>query len=660
MATSEAPVELDDPGRTHSVTSLFSELDVVELVGDAEVSALVTDSRLATPGSMFLAMPGIHVDGHDYVMDAVRRGATSLVVERRMDVAVAQVVVPSVAAAAGLLAAAYHHHPSREMDLVGVTGTNGKTTTCQILKACLGVGGEPVGQVGTTGVFCGEDVLADANLSTPEALDIHEHFAEFRRRGVRRAAMEVTSHGLHQHRVEGVRFDVGVFLNLTPEHLDYHQSMDRYFEAKALLFDPSRCERAIVCIDDEWGRRLASTCAVPTVTFGTSSEADVRVVTTSHGLAGITVTLSGREEAEISSPLIGSVNGANVAAAYLAALALGVDRAEAARAIAFAEAPPGRFEIVSRDEPFLVVADYAHTPDALSRLIDAAREVTTGRVHVLFGARGGRYVEKRPMMTAAAMEADRIWLTSDSPGDEDPHAIIDHLVVGVTPGRDADVSIEIDRATAIRRAVATLEPGDTLLMTGRGPESHQRIGERVRALDDRVEARLGLDAQWSASTWAPRVGVVVVARDAENELAGTLGSIFRQTLAVHEVVVVDDGSTDATIDVAREFGRLVRVVHQPRLGHLAAANLGAASTRSPWIAFIRVGENWPIDRLASMLATSRATGVHASIAGREGDEGSTEWASLLVRRDVFGKLGGFNVSGDFWELWERIRNHSAT
>ncbi len=642
------------------LSSLLHDLVVIERIGDATVTSVVSDSRLAIPGSLFLAMPGLHVDGHDFILDAVARGASAVVVERRVDVAVAQVVVPSVAAAAGPLAAAFYGLPSHELDLVGVTGTNGKTTTCQLLRACLGVDGRPVGQVGTTGVFCGSDTLADASLSTPAAIDLQRYFTEFRRRGTRRVAMEVTSHGLHQHRVDGVHFRVGIFLNLTPEHLDYHGTMDRYFDAKATLFDTTRCEAAIVCVDDEWGRRLAQRSPLPVTTFGTTTDADVVVETRSRGLSGITVRLRGLAEAEIRSPLVGVVNGSNVAAAFLAARALGVDADDIVAAIEAAEAPPGRFEVVSRDEPYLVVADYAHTPDALARLIEAAREVTRGRVHVLFGARGGRYVDKRPLMTREAMSADSVWLTSDSPGDEDPHGIVDHLVRGVAPGRDDDVTIEIDRATAIRRAVQSLEPGDTLLMTGRGPETRQRFADRFVTLDDRVEARLALDARRPAGAPAPEIAVVVAAHDAAHDLADTLRAVLSQTTPVDEVVVVDDGSDDDTLAVAQRFGARVRVVHQPRLGSLAAANLGAATTRARWVAFAVAGEMWFPRRLEWQLDACTRSGAQVCVGvptpGTASVQPSTErvaWSSLLIRRDAFGRIGGFDVDRDARDFWDR-------
>lgn len=632
------------------LSTLARNIDDAQLIGDAVIQGVSSDSRTVERGDLFLAFAGDHHDGHRFAREALRRGAVALVVERVLDLDLPQLVVPSVAAAAGPLAAACYRHPSSSMEIVGVTGTNGKTTTSQLLRACLSTDDLPAAQIGTTGIYFGDDLVIESQLSTPQASDLQRLFAELRDRGAKRVSMEVTSHGLHRHRVDGTHFRVGIFLNLTPEHLDYHGTMEAYFDAKRRMFEPELCDEAIVCVDDEWGRRLASKSEIPVTTFGHGDDADVRIDVESLGLDGLRVRLIGSDlDVEIRSSLIGRVNSTNLAAAYLAARALGVDSDVVVRALSECAPPPGRFEILTADQGYLAVADYAHTPDALRELIATAREVAPGRVSLVLGARGQRYVEKRPQMARCATGADHVWFTTDSPGDEDPDAIIRSLLAGVDDVDRKRVSVEPDRAVAIRAAVRELRDGDILLMTGRGPESTQRFGERHVVLDDRVVAKLELDARRDYDTAVPlhqTVAVVVPTWNQGGVLAASIQSVLAQTTPVREIVVVDDGSDDETLDVVRSFGAQVRLERHTRLGRAALLNYGAARSASTWITFLDPGDQWHSRKVELQLAALRRDDAVMCTSNCAFGIEDVELSDVMLRRDVFGRTGGFGTGAE--------------
>jgi UDP-N-acetylmuramoyl-L-alanyl-D-glutamate--2,6-diaminopimelate ligase len=659
-----------EPDGATDHTLLFSQLaehfERAQLIGDALIHGVSSDSRTVQRGDLFLAFPGEHHDGHRFAREALRRGAVALVVERVLDIDLPQLVVNSVMEVAGPLASAFYGYPSDVLEIVGVTGTNGKTTTSQLLRACLGTAQQVAAQIGTTGVYFGDDLVVESQLSTPQAPDLQRLFSQLKDRGARRISMEVTSHGLHAHRVDGTHFRVGIFLNLTPEHLDYHGTMEEYFDAKSRMFEVGRCDEAIICVDDEWGRRLASRCQVPVTTFGHGADADVRVEVDALGLAGLRVRVIGPDfSVEIRSALIGRVNSTNIAAAFLAARSLGINADYARRALSECAPPPGRFEILTDDQPFLAVADYAHTPDALRELIATAREVAPGRVLLVFGARGQRYVEKRPQMARCAAGADHVWITTDSPGDEDPAQIIEALLSGIEASARGRVSVEPDRAAAIRAAVNNLGDGDILLMTGRGPESTQRFGERHVVLDDRVVARLELDARRDFGEMLPfgnSVAVVVPTWNVGTTLAAAISSVLDQSSPVDEIVVVDDGSDDDTLDVARSFGDRVRLERHTSLGRHALLNYGAAHSSSTWITFLDPADEWHPRKIELQLAALRKGGAAVCAADcsseadvviavtpprREFGAGEVdsmeliEMSSVMIRRDVFGLTGGF-------------------
>ena len=590
-----------------------------QLLGDAVVQGLCLHGGRVDPGDLFVAIRGQRVDGHDHAAEALRRGAAALVVDHVLPLSVPQLVVSSTRAAVGPLAAAFYGDPASKLSVVGVTGTNGKTTTCELVRACLDTTGAPGGQISSTGLHLGPTFRPPSELTTPEAPDLQASLAALVEAGSEGVSVEVSSHSLEFHRVDGIGFDVGVFLGLTPEHLDYHRTMEAYFAAKARLFSPQRCRRAIICTDDEWGRRLASSCPVPATTYGRGPGSDVVYRVESHGLKGVTVILEDRSgTTTIRSRLIGTVNAPNIVGAYLAARAVGVPGPRAQAAIAACGAPPGRFEIVTTDEPFHVVVDYAHTPDALGAIIATARQLAAGRVHLVLGARGERYVQKRADMGRIAARADRVMFATDSPGDEEPRRILEELLAGVPAERRHMASIELDRKTAIRCAVESLEDGDILLLTGRGHEVTQRFADRRVPLDDRVVARFALGARRAAETAQlarpnrrdASVSVVIPVHNAEGTLERALSSVFAQTVPPEEVIVVDDGSTDGSVEVARGFGPTVSIVQQGHLGPSAARNAGMALSRTQWVALLDPDDEWSRFKLERQL---RAVGSDDSI-----------------------------------------------
>ena len=443
---------------------------LVAVDGDTtvDISSITSDSRRTAPAALFACVPGRVTDGHDHARVAVAAGAVGLLCERPLDLDVAQVIVTSVRAALGLVAAALYGWPSEDLVVVGVTGTNGKTTTATLLASVLGAHGWEAASLGT---------LTQAR-TTPEAPELQERLARFRRDGVRALAMEVSSHALDQHRVDGIRFAAGVFTNLTQDHLDYHLSMENYFAAKARLFEPGRCGVAVVNRDDPYGRRLISTLETsgpPVVTFGAADAEDLRVEVT-----GSRFCWRGQE---VHLALGGRFNVANALAAATAAEALGVATDDIAAGLAAVPAVRGRFERVDAGQDFTVVVDFAHTPDGLRHALGAARELTTGRLVVVFGAGGDRDHAKRPAMGRVAAElADLAVVTSDNPRGEDPGAIIAEVVAGAAqPER---VRVIPDRAEAIEVAVWVAGPGDVVVVAGKGHESGQEIRGQVRPFDD--------------------------------------------------------------------------------------------------------------------------------------------------------------------------------
>ncbi|MFN2557752.1 MAG: UDP-N-acetylmuramoyl-L-alanyl-D-glutamate--2,6-diaminopimelate ligase [Nitriliruptorales bacterium] len=469
--------------------------------GDAELVDATHDSRQVRSGWLFCATSGANRDGHDFAGSAVEAGAAALLVERWLDLDIPQARVPSVRQAMGPVAAAIHGHPSDRLQVVGVTGTNGKTTTTLLLEAAFGAAGLGTGVIGTIETRI-HGAAHPGGRTTPEATDLQRLLATMESRGVDAVAMEVSSHGLHQHRVDGTNYRVAVFTNLSQDHLDYHGTLEVYYETKARLFRPEFAQQGVVCVDDEWGRRLAREATVQLTTFGTSPEAEVRVLDVVAGLHGTQCRVVGPgTNVLLHTPLLGAHNALNVAAAYLAAIGVGVPSNAAVAGIAACEGVRGRLEPVGSLQPFAVLVDYAHTPDALARAVAACRGLAQpgGRVHVVVGCGGERDRSKRTPMGRIAAEADRAVLTSDNPRSEDPHAILAEVSAGAMSVDGSEVLVEPDRRRAIAAAIAGASPGDVVLVAGKGHETTQELADRVVPFDDRaVAAEVLAELGWEA------------------------------------------------------------------------------------------------------------------------------------------------------------------
>jgi UDP-N-acetylmuramoyl-L-alanyl-D-glutamate--2,6-diaminopimelate ligase len=469
---------------------------------DVEIAALAYDNRRVVPGALFFCVPGFTRDGHDFAPDAVARGAAALVVTRPLGLGVPEVVVDDVRAAMARAAARFHGDPTARLPVVGITGTNGKTTTAFLLRSLLEAAGRPCGLLGTVkSVVAGEERAVVR--TTPEAIDLQAIFAEMRAGGDAACAMEVSSHALELRRTEGIHFAVAVFTNLTQDHLDFHPDMEAYFRAKRLLFEAAAGTR-IANADDPFGRRLADEFP-GTVTFGTGAGADYRAVDVRAGRSGSELVVRSQDgDFPTSIPLPGRFNVANALGAWAAARALGVSPGVLARALPQAGAVPGRFQPVDEGQPFAVLVDYAHTPDSLENVLRAARDLADGRVIAVFGAGGDRDRGKRPLMgEIAARLADVALVTSDNPRSEDPEAILDAIVAGAGP--DTPLEREVDRRVAIARAVAVAEPGDVVVIAGKGHEQGQEFagGHKV-PFDDIAVAREALHARGPVAHGAAR------------------------------------------------------------------------------------------------------------------------------------------------------------
>jgi UDP-N-acetylmuramoyl-L-alanyl-D-glutamate--2,6-diaminopimelate ligase len=450
-----------------------------------EISGLAYSSQSVTPGALFFCVPGFRSDGHDFAPDAVARGAAALVTERRLDLGVPEIVVDDVRAAMGPAAARFYGDPTAELDVVGITGTNGKTTTAYLVRHLLEAAGRQTGLLGTVKRVVG-GIEEDVERTTPEAIDLQETFRRMRDGGDRAVAMEVSSHALELGRVAGIRFACRVFTNLTQDHLDFHETMEAYFAAKRSLFEEPG--PAVVNVDDEYGRRIAA--EVDAVTFGIENEADYRARDIDFDVNGSRFTLETPDgELRIESPLAGLFNVQNLLGAIAAVRSLGVEEISLE---GFGRVP-GRFEAVDEGQDFGVLVDYAHTPDSLENVLRAARELARGRLHVVFGAGGDRDRGKRPLMGDAARRlADRVLVTSDNPRSEEPEAIIDEVMEGAGP----DAEREVDRRRAIARAIEEAEPGDVVVIAGKGHEQGQEFENgRKEPFDDVTVARETLRAR---------------------------------------------------------------------------------------------------------------------------------------------------------------------
>jgi UDP-N-acetylmuramoyl-L-alanyl-D-glutamate--2,6-diaminopimelate ligase len=475
------------------MTLLLDDIDVLATSGDpghAEVTGVEHDSRRVVPGTLFCCLVGGQTDGHHHVREAVERGAVGIVAERDVgplprEVVGVRIAAGTARAAMARLAAAFYGYPAESLLLAGVTGTNGKTTVTHLLGAVLQHAGHSTTVIGTL----------TGSMTTPESTDLQRMFAAARDAGggaghpgapssARPAvAMEVSSHALVQSRVDAVRFDVAVFTNLSHDHLDFHGSMEAYFEAKAMLFEPERTDAAVVDVDTPWGRRLLERLRVPAVAVSRAGVHDVRL-----GVGRSAFTWRG---VEVVVPLTGLVNVANAQLAAEAAVVLGVPPAVVAEGLASAQPVPGRMQVIDTGGlGFCVLVDYAHTPAALETVLTEARRVAAGsggRTIVVFGCGGDRDAMKRPAMGAAAAEgADVVVVTSDNPRHEDPGRIIEEVLRGISP--PAEALVEPDRRRAIALAIRAARPGDVVVIAGKGHETVQVVGDQRLAFDDRAVA----------------------------------------------------------------------------------------------------------------------------------------------------------------------------
>ncbi|MFF0555066.1 UDP-N-acetylmuramoyl-L-alanyl-D-glutamate--2,6-diaminopimelate ligase [Streptomyces sp. NPDC020472] len=475
----------------------------------AEISGITHDSRAVRPGDLYAALPGARTHGADFVAQAAGLGAAAILTdpagaERAAATGLPVLVVEDPRGRMGELAAAIYGRPGEDLLQIGITGTSGKTTTAYLVEGGLRGSGRRTGLVGTVEMRIGDERIK-SERTTPEATDLQALFAVMRERGVEAVAMEVSSHALVLGRVDGCVFDVAVFNNLSPEHMEFHSDMEDYFQAKAGLFTPARSRLGVVNLDDAYGRRLVSEATVPVVTFSAEgrAEADWRAEDLVLGSHDSTFTAVGPEGERISAtaPLPGPFNVANTLAAIATLAAAGLDPKAAAEGVAAVPGVPGRLERVDAGQPYLAVVDYAHKTDAVESVLRSLREVTEGRLHVVIGCGGDRDTTKRgPMGAAAARLADTAVLTSDNPRSEDPLVILSAMLAGASevPSEErGDVLVEPDRAAAIAAAVARARPGDTVLVAGKGHEQGQETAGVVRPFDDRQVLREAILSQQS-------------------------------------------------------------------------------------------------------------------------------------------------------------------
>jgi UDP-N-acetylmuramoyl-L-alanyl-D-glutamate--2,6-diaminopimelate ligase len=460
---------------------------------DLEIAQLAYDNRAVQPGTLFFCVPGFTRDGHDFAPKAIARGAVALVVERPLNLGVPEIQVPSVRAAMAPAAAAFYGDPTASLTTVGVTGTNGKTTTAFLVHALLEADKRRTGLLGTVKSVIG-GAERPVERTTPEAIDLQRTFREMLDGGDVACAMEISSHALELHRADAIHFAVAIFTNLTQDHLDFHGTMEEYFLAKRSLFVDHRPKNAVINVDDPYGARLAAEIPNP-VTFGIQSDATYRASDLSTDLAGSRFTVHGPDGVtHLKSPLPGLFNVYNVLGALAAVRALGVSAETSKAAIETAGGVPGRFEPVDAGQDFAVLVDYAHTPDSLENVLRAARglvvETNGARVHVVFGCGGDRDRGKRPLMGEIATRlADRVIVTSDNPRSEDPDAIIAEILEG--SGRE--VIHDSDRKRAIAVAIEGARTGDVVVIAGKGHEQGQEFerGQKI-PFDDVTVAREAL------------------------------------------------------------------------------------------------------------------------------------------------------------------------
>jgi UDP-N-acetylmuramoyl-L-alanyl-D-glutamate--2,6-diaminopimelate ligase len=479
---------------------------IVELMGaveevkvaparDVAVGGVAYDSRQVKPGDLFVAVPGLKADGHQFVADALSRGAAAIIAERAVEAGDAPVaIVAHGRRALAEVAAAFWGWPSREMVMIGCTGTNGKTTTSILVGRIAEAAGKKAAVLGTLGKIVGGEIIAGAH-TTEEAPDLQATLASMRDAGIEVVSMEVSSHGLALSRTWQTYFDVGILTNVTQDHLDFHATLTEYAAAKELLFteyarmdDGYKRMRGAINLDDEWGRRMAAKAECEVVGFAIENEtAAVRALKVALGAKETRMQLqTPLGEAELRTKLVGRFNVENALAAAAAGVGAGWSLEAIVEGLEAADPAPGRMERVEAGHKFVVIVDYAHTPDAVAKVLTEARRLTRGRLICVFGCGGDRDPSKRPKMGRAATEiADWTVITSDNPRSEDPGDIVADILVGAEEGK---YEVVMDRREAIERAVGLAEEGDVVVIAGKGHEDYQLVGDKVLHFDDREEA----------------------------------------------------------------------------------------------------------------------------------------------------------------------------
>ena len=478
------------------LSALIEPLLIKEAKGDlnTEITGIQIDSRKVQPGDLFVARVGFTVDGHDFINQAIKNGAVALLVQKEVSVHIPTVRVPDTQRALSLIAAHFFHYPSRELKVIGVTGTNGKTTITHLIERILSTAQKPIAVMGTTGIKIASDTYATKN-TTPESIELQKAFRMIRDRGLQGVAMEVSSHALDLGRTRGIDFDIAVFTNLTQDHLDYHQTMEQYREAKGRLFsqlgndyDAEKKKIAVLNVDDPASTYFAKVTSAQLITYGCDEKAMVRaekIRVTSQGTSFLMRTFKG--SIEIQMQLLGKFNVYNALAAASVALGCGCSLEQIRIGLESISGVDGRLELVESDQPFTCLVDYAHTPDSLENALTTIREFAQNRVICVVGCGGDRDRQKRPQMAAIAEKySDLVVITSDNPRSEKPEKIIDEMIQGLTK---EDYVIRVNRKEAIKYALEQAEADDVVLIAGKGHETYQEIQGVRYDFDDREVAR---------------------------------------------------------------------------------------------------------------------------------------------------------------------------
>ncbi len=474
--------------RLSELVETLPQYELYNFIPDLYIDKIAVDSRKAEANDLFACIIGEKHNGHDFVEDAMRNGAIAIVCEHYLSYNIPQIVVPCTKTAVSQLAAAYYSFPSSKLKVIGITGTNGKTTTTYIVRHIFNETNNKCGLIGTVEIDDGL-TIETANLTTPQPLELQSHLSKMEKNGCRYVVMEVSSHALALHRVDNVVFQVAGFTNLTQDHLDYHGTMENYKQAKGQLFQKAELG-VVINSDDQQGKYMASHADVPVLYYSCNQMlADgIYITGMKMGSKGTEFTLHYRNiDYQVKSKLIGKFNVYNMLLAFGIAVTLGLAPTDIVKAIATFEPVPGRFASLSSSD-FTVIVDFAHSPDALANVLKTARSISKNRLIVVFGCGGDRDREKRPLMGRIALEyADFAIITSDNPRTEDPLAIIDDICAGINHRRSA-FEVEVDRKTAIERSITLAQPGDVILIAGKGHETYQIIGEEVLPFDDKLIA----------------------------------------------------------------------------------------------------------------------------------------------------------------------------